>query len=315
LASRKFIGICCLCFLIASFQQSCHKSGPAAVVEPPPEAETFGTFLVSLRGDIEDPQITTVMGVINDGPVPPIMIFEKTDSAGPCMLYKPRIPFCDPPCGSNAACVENDNCQPYPHVVDGGLVNVNGLKIANATTPFSMEFIAGNYQSPTLDLPPCAEGDIVTFIVTGKGSMPACTLTTRGIRPLKVLNDSFPCPDGQPINLRWEPPSVQGISRIYVLIDLSYHGTTKGKIECDCEDNGSLTVAASLLDKLKTYGISGFPKIEIYRRSISTNAATKIKVIFESKVVRFLSIPGVISCNGDSQCPDGQKCGADQRCH
>jgi hypothetical protein len=315
-AKRTFIGISCLCFLLVSFQQSCHKSGPADIVEPPPQTESFGTFLVQINGDImDDPKITTVKGVINDGPVPPIMVFEKSDSTGPCALYKTRIPFCDPPCGSNAACVEDDSCQPYPQVVDAGLVTVNGMKIANAKTPFTMEYIAGNYQSPTLDMPPCAEGDTVTFAIEGKGSIPACTLTTKAIKPLKVLTDTFPCVDGQPLEVRWEPPDVPGISSIYVLIDISYHGTTKGKIECNCEDNGSLTVAASLLDKLKTYGISGFPKIEIYRRSTSVSAAAKVKVVFESKVVRFLSIPGIISCNGDAQCPPGQHCGADQRCH
>jgi hypothetical protein len=99
------------------------------------------------------------------------------------------------------------------------------------------------------------------------------------------------------------------------MIDVSYHGTSKGKIESYCEDNGSLTVAASLLDKLKSYGISGLPKIEIYRRSVGGyNADANTKLVFESKIMRYLSIPGVISCDGNGNCPNGQTCGPDQRC-
>jgi hypothetical protein len=312
---NKFEGLSCLFFLICSLQLSCHDSNPSDIPSQTVSVETFGTFLVSLKADIEDPQITTITGVINDGPVPSIALFDKKKSEGPCVLYKTRIPFCDPPCGGMAACVEDDSCQLYPQVVDAGPVNVDGLKLSDAKTSISLEYIAGNYQSPSLDLPPCAEGDTVTFTIKGKGSTPACTLTARGIKPLKVLNDSFPCIDGQPMHLRWEPPGVPGISRINVLINISYHAGTKGKIECDCDDNGSLTIAASLLDGLKSYGISGFPKIEICRRSISIDTTAKIRVVFESRVSRFLSIPGIRSCSIDSQCPDGQTCGPDQQCH
>jgi hypothetical protein len=202
----------------------------------------------------------------------------------------------------------------YPTTLDAGLVAVSGFKINNVKTPFSMEYLAGNYQSPTLDLPPCSEGDTVTFAVAGASTVPAFTLSARGITPLVLLNDSFPCPDGQPLDVRWAPPTVTGISSIYILIDISYHGTSKGKIECNGEDDGSLTIPATLLDKLKTYGISGYPKIEIYRRSIGTNTTANTKLIFESKVIRFLSIPGIISCSNNSQCPNGT-CGSDQRCH
>jgi hypothetical protein len=312
--NRLFIG--CLFSIILSFYLSCHKSPTDIPPDTTTPTETFGTFLVKLQSDTKDPQITTVLGIINDGPVPPTSVFDKKDSVSSCVLFKTRNPFCDPPCGSNAECVEDDSCQPYPNVVDAGLVTVKGMKILkDAGTSFTMDYIAGNYQSPTLELPPCAEGDTVTFTVAGKGSVPACTLTIRGIKPLKLLTDTFPCVDGQPLQIQWELPGVSGISRIHVLIDISYHGGSKGKIEGDCEDNGSLTIAASLLDKLKSYGISGFPKIEIYRRSTSVSAAAKIKVVFESKIVRFLSIPGIISCNSNVPCPEGQYCGPDQRCH
>jgi hypothetical protein len=91
-------------------------------------------------------------------------------------------------------------------------------------------------------------------------------------------------------------------------------GDPAGKIECDCEDNGSLTIPASMLDKLKTYGISGFPKLEIARYAIDVNAFSNAKIVLESRVTMMLDIPGVISCNGDDECPEGQTCGTDFRC-
>ena len=120
--------------------------------------------------------------------------------------------------------------------------------------------------------------------------------------------------DGQPIDLRWTPPTVTGISTIFVLIDISYHGGTNAKIECECDDNGSLRVPAKLLDSLKTFGISGYPKLEISRLAISTDTTAKAKVVVESKVVKMLQIPGVISCNVNEDCPEGQYCAPDQRC-
>jgi hypothetical protein len=311
----KSIFLSSLCaFLVIT--GSCHKSSPTEVNKP--AVKLFGTFNVALQGDIEDPQITTVVGMVNDGPSPNILVYDKIDSVDKCVLYKSRVPFCQRDCG-DATCVENDSCLPDPNVVDVGPVTVKGFKIAGVETTFTMKLVGGtvkSYQSPTLDLPPCPEGATVTFSAAGTSTIPAFTLSARAITPLVLLNDTFPCVDHQPINVHWAPPAVTGFSYIYVLIDISYHGTSKGKIESYCEDNGSLTVAASLLDKLKTYGISGYPKIEIHRMSTGFNAATNTKLEFESKVIRFLSIPGVISCSDQGgQCPNGQTCGDDQRCH
>jgi hypothetical protein len=70
-----------------------------------------------------------------------------------------------------------------------------------------------------------------------------------------------------------------------------------------------------MLDSLKTFGIAGFPRIEIYRRSSASNPTNKIRLIMESVVALYLKIPGVYSCgiNGTT-CPDGYTCGGDQRC-
>ncbi len=74
-------------------------------------------------------------------------------------------------------------------------------------------------------------------------------------------------------------------------------------------------VPASLLDQLKALGISGFPKVEIARRAVgSTDPPAQVDLVVESMVTGLLDIPGVVSCNGDDDCPQGQTCGSDFRC-
>jgi len=280
-------------------------------VNPTPAAQTFGAFQVSLMAEDE---YTSVLGKMYDGPLPSSMVFEEIASNGSCRLYERLFPFCDPDCGSLAACVEDDSCQPYPLALDIGTVTMSGLRTNDGKTSFSMDPINKTYQFSSVAFPPCNEGDPVTLSAAGSSSVPAFTLTIKGIVPLTLLNDTIKMIDGRPIELRWTPPTVTGISTIFVLIDISYHGGTKAKIECDCEDNGSLTIPAALLDSLKAFGISGYPKLEISRRAISTDTSAKVKIVLESKVAKILYIPGIINCSLDTDCPEGQTCGADLRC-
>ena len=274
-------------------------------------AQSFGTFQISL---VSEDAYTGVLGKMYDGPTPPNMIFEEVMTSGSCRLFKRLYPFCNPGCGGTAACVKDDSCQPYPTAVDIGTVTISGLTTNDGKSSFSMDPLNKTYQFTSLTYPPCKEGDLVTLTAAGSASVSGFTLTVKGISPITLLNDTIRMADGQPITLRWTPPTISGISTIFVLIDISYHGGTKAKIECDCADNGSLTIPAKLLDSLKSFGISGFPKVEVSRRAITTDTNAKAKIVIESKVVRYLEIPGIISCNGDGECPEGQYCAGDQRC-
>jgi hypothetical protein len=289
----------------------CNNNNKVNPTNPTPTAQTFGTFQVSLMA--ED-AYASVLGKMYDGPYPPNMIFEETAASGSCRLYKRLFPFCNPDCGGLGACVKGDTCQPYPSAVDMGTVTMSGLSTTDGKTTFSMDPINNTYQFTSLVFPPCSEGDVITLEAAGSSSVSAFTLNIKGIGPLTLLNDTIKMVDGQPINLRWTPPTMTGISTIFVLIDISYHGGTKAKIECDCEDNGSLTIPAVLLDSLKTFGISGYPKLEISRRAISTDTSAKAKIVIESKVAKILYIPGIINCSLDTDCPAGQTCAADLRC-
>ena len=108
------------------------------------------------------------------------------------------------------------------------------------------------------------------------------------------------------------PPTIAGVSKIYIRINISYHGGTKGEIQYECDDNGSATIPGEMLDKLKSYGIAGYPLVDITRKSISSDPDANAKIIVECTITKLLTIPGVHSCDQDEDCP-GQLC-IDRRC-
>jgi hypothetical protein len=43
-------------------------------------------------------------------------------------------------------------------------------------------------------------------------------------------------------------------------------------------------------------------------------AQGRVDLVVSSDVERALEIPGLTSCNGDEDCPDGRKCRTDLKC-
>jgi hypothetical protein len=301
-------------FAFVIIASSCNEDNPSAV-EPPSnvDSEVYGTFRVSLIAPRESTQgYTSVLGLMYDGPTPSSIIWEETASSGDCLLLEPRIPFCDPACDNNYVCVEDDECQPYPSAINVGRVYVDGLDESFYMDPIN------NYYQPSggtiLPFESFAEGDDINFRADGSASSPAFMVTGKGINPLDVINDDITL-DGEPIRLEWTPPEQQGSTTLTVVFDISYHGGTRGKIVCETPDDGSEDVAGFLIDELKALGISGFPKIEVTRKTTTTTESPiKVDIVVESLVTRILSIPGIISCNSDADCPEGQFCAFDFRC-
>jgi hypothetical protein len=118
-----------------------------------------------------------------------------------------------------------------------------------------------------------------------------------------VTSNNLVLADGQPITVNWVPPTVQGVSKISIRINISYHGGTKGEIQCETEDNGTLTIPAEMLDRLKSYGLAGFPCVYVTRKSTGIDEKTKAMVSFETTITIPLTIPGLVSCNDDDECP------------
>jgi hypothetical protein len=279
-----------------------------------------GSFQVSLVVPTAITQgYTSVLGRLYNGPTPSSLVWKEAAKDGGCRLLTPKAPFCEIPCGSGAACVDDGKCQDFPTAITAGKVTVKGMKTKSGKTTFTMDPVLKSYQPGAdvlIDYPPFAEGEQITFSAAGDTSGPAFTVSAIGIAPLRILNDTITLMAGKPISLEWTPAATPANSSVSVLVDISHHGGTKGKIECEGADTGKLEIAATLVDQLKALGVSGFPKIEVSRKTTGTNADVHIDVNIGSTVIKDLTIPGLISCTGDEvgECPDGQTCQKDLQC-
>jgi hypothetical protein len=269
-------------------------------------------------GSQETPGYTSVVGKIYDGPTPAQLIWEQAAQSGDCQLLTPRVPFCNSPCGGSAVCVENDQCQAYPAAHSVGTVQVKGLRTASGATEFSMGPVANNYQPPVgvdLPFPAFSEAEEIRFEAAG-AFYPAFTVSLRGIAPLQLLNGTLTLQQNQPVTLTWTPPSQPELSRIHLKLDISHHGGTRGMIECDAADTGTLQLPAPLVTQLLNLGAAGFPTVILTRQAVgaTTIAPGRVELVIASEVEHPVEIPGLASCSEDSECPSGKKCRADLTC-
>jgi hypothetical protein len=318
MAMLKFpFGARSLAFPLALSVASC-LGDPDGGEKPQGGGPSYGSFLISLVEPTATAKgFTSVLGAITTFPTPASLSWEEGAQSGSCRIYKPHVPFCETPCGSEAICVEDGKCQEFPKSLGAGKVTVKGVKTKAGANSFTMDPTKNNYQPDSRDslaFPPFAEGDEVGITAAGDSSVAAFSVSVKGIAPLVALKDSFALADGQPIGLEWTPAKDPQASRVSILVDLSHHGGTKGKIVCEGPDNGKLEIPAVLVDGLKALGVSGFPKIEISRKAIATNPDVHVDLVLESLITLPLSVPGIVSCIEDSGCPDGQTCQRDSKC-
>jgi hypothetical protein len=275
-----------------------------------------GAFLVSLQSDFPPPS-ASVTGAVKSAPTNSLVIWDEAAKDGSCVLQKPRYPFCSTPCGSGNQCVEDDTCKPEPLGKDVGTAKVTGVKTGaggaevalTSTTP-------GSYLSAAaLAYPPFDEGANVAVNVAS-GPYGAFTASAKGIAPLVVPDAQITLEKDKPLALTWTAKGASGDSTIHVHLDISHHGGTKGQIECDTADNGSLTIGASLVTQLINLGVAGFPTVRLTRASVGSTKISlgTIEMRAEHHAERAIVVPGHVSCTGDEMCPTGQTCQDDLQC-
>jgi hypothetical protein len=290
---------------------------PGPTAPPNVNPNTAGSFQVEMKRTGPDAGYTAVLGQIYTGPSPSPVGWKKIAEAGSCRLFTPTVPFCNPGCGSGATCVEDGKCQDYPKPIGAGKVTAKGIKTKAGATEFVMDPpLSLTYQQPAgtiLEFHAFEEGAPVSMSAAGDTGIPAFTVSAKGISPLVVLDDSLPLPGGQPIILKWTAAKDPTASVVSVLVDLSHHGGSKGKIECEGPDNGTLEIPAALADQLKALGVAGYPKLEATRKATGTNADVHVDLVLLSQVVTLISIPGLISCTENAECPNGKTCDPDNK--
>lgn len=284
-----------------------------------------GSFQVKLIAPVpatpntpEVPGSTAVLGKVYDGPSPSQIIWEKALQEGACTLSTPRVPFCATPCGGSAVCVEDDKCQDYPLAHSAGKVTVKGMHPESGGDTFSMDPVVNAYQAPVgvkLPFPAFAEGEAISFSAAGD-YYSSFTVNSVGIAPLEFTSTMLSVETGKPLSLAWKAPTKAGNSRIYVKLDVSHHGGTKGMIECDADDTGSLDVPAALVTKLLELGVAGYPTIIVMRKATGSTTISqgRVDLVISSSIEEPVSIPGLTSCTDTPDCPMGQTCQADLTC-
>lgn len=284
-----------------------------------PADAVIGTFQVQLIPDTDaGPGYTSVVGRVQDGPTPAAIVWEQAAIDGDCRLLTPRVPFCATPCGGSAVCVENDTCRPYPASQSVGTARVTGVRTSTGATSFDMVVVANAYQTPgdlTLPYPAFAEGDALRVEAAGSAWAPAFSLEARGIAPLALAAGAIQLQTGTALALRWTAPA-QADQRVLVHLDISHHGGTRGKIECDTADDGELSVGADLVTRLLALGVAGYPTVVVTREAVGSTAlpAGRVELVVTSVVETPVQIPGLRSCTSDTDCGDAGTCRADLTC-
>jgi hypothetical protein len=308
--ARGFGGFVTVC-LVAAGCGGGETDGPD-VTESPDIA--LGGFLIDLVPAMgTTAPFTSVLGKVYDGATPSPIVWTLEEEGSGCQLLVPHVPFCDPRCGGAEVCAAESRCVAYPTAQELGAVRMKGV----GTVEVPMAAIGGTYQPPTsaaLPYPPLAEGATVQISASG-GALGSFTVQSKGIAPI-VSSGAVPLRAGAPLALTWTRPAQPDLSRIEVKLDISHHGGTKGKVECNVPDTGALDIPASQISKLVALGVAGFPTVTVTRVASGTTGvkAGRVSLRVSSGVERAVEIPDVQSCTDDSQCPAGKTCQTDLRC-
>ena len=281
-------------------------------------AVLVGNFNIELRDD--EPPVTAIAGIVNDKTPPSAVIWNQTALDGDCELLQPDVPFCNTPCDvSTEVCVADDVCAAHAVKQDVGTVSVSGVRTTTGATTFELTSNSNNYLVPgaiSLVYPGFAAGDPLTVAATGSAFTPPFTITAIGIAPLVVTNPDRDLARNASVDLTWTPPASGATSRLHLKLDISHHGGSKGKIECDTADDGTLTLSAPMITQLLDLGAAGFPTIELTRVATgdALTTAGRVDLSVLSSVERPVTVPGIISCDGDEDCTAPATCQSDLTC-
>lgn len=279
----------------------------------------LGGFTVRINPALPgtDAGYVTVQGKVYDGPVPSLVQWETAGTSGDCSLIKPKTPLCSPGCTGGAVCVATNTCLANPTLKSVGAASVSGVKTSTGATMFNLMESSKNYLEGALELPmpAFAEGGAISITAAGN-ELPGFTLAAKGVAELYLNNATIPVKSGMPIALTWPAAQASTGSKVHVELDISHHGGTKGKIVCDANDTGSVTLAANLVGDLLALGVAGFPSISVARSTVGTATITQgtVKLTVVSEVKKEVTIDGLESCSTDDDCTMPKKCQPDLTC-
>lgn len=277
-------------------------------------SDTIGRFSITLNEAVEELATqanTTVSGKVYDGATPEPYISTARASDANCTVYEVSVPFCEGGC-ADGVCVGENTCKAYPTGKNVGEVTISGVATADGQDSFTLMLNNNNYRTGgglTLQYPGFSQGDVIKLSAAG-GDYPAFEISAKGIAPLSVTAESFDLSKTSPLKLTWEAADAEIGSKIFVNVNLSHHGGSKGYIECNVADNGSLTIPAEFVAQLIELGVAGFPTVSVIRSSegYAQVASGRIALVLSSPFVRTVNVEGFVSCQEDTACQSPQTC-------
>ena len=278
-----------------------------------------GTFSVTLHdAQGTNPAYAAVAGSVFDGPTLAATQLVKAATDGDCTLFTPYVPVCVTACGGTATCVADGVCHDNPTTEDVGTITLVGVADQAGTSPLTLTSVEGNYsaagdQEPAY--PPFAEGADVEVRATA-GAAGAFSIHAKGIAPLVLASATITVATNQPLTLSWTAAGPAATSTIHAHLDISHHGGLKGEIDCDTADSGSLTISAALVTQLVNLGYAGYPSVTVSRSAVGSTLSSLglVELRLGEDLIRDVEIPGLVSCQGDGDCPADQTCQTDLRC-
>ena len=289
--------------------------GALGVIDRPCAAATrlggFELVLVAPTPTVEG--YAQLIGTVQDK-ANPNKIWQATATEGDCRLMVG--PACTTSCTLPSVC-DGASCVAGPTTKTVGTVTVTGLNSALSAMPNSQK----NYYAPASasGFPPAAPGANVVLTATG-GDYAGFSLRGAGFPIIDSPSATLPFQMGKPFTATWTPPPAPVASRMFVKVDIAFHGGVDAQIQCNVADNGSVTISASLVDALLARGVAGFPTAFLTRQTVDSADVGggcvdfAMTTVFNGTTGIQLMIPGITSCNEDTDCPSGMTCGQDLKC-
>ncbi len=248
---------------------------------------------------------TNISGSVLTG-VKPLGVPELLAQEGSCSLLGPSSLFCDPACRSGETCGFDETCIEAPLKKSAGAVTVTGMDIPVTVSPNGITF---DYSLKIDDPNPAfSEGAKLTLSAEG-GDFEPFALTAYGSSPITAVTNEISVDRDTPMQVAWNADD-NDRAQIQLNVIFNVHGATSGWIICDVPDTGSFEVPAALVTKLIDLGLSGFPKVELVRRSIDTASIAEgcVELSVYSLAKLDVQVAGLNSCNGVEDCESGQVC-------
>lgn len=283
------------------------KTGERAFGARCPRDSRLGALGVNTSSDR-----TIIAGAISSGVLPssvPAVAAEQ----GSCQLLVPRDLFCSS-CESTEACAGEDVCVPKPMKVSAGVLRVDGLLTAVEVSPNGITL---DYSKTILDpFPAYTMGEEITLHAAGDAVEPF-EATVIGVPALTSSLDAVAVKHGEPATLEWDTEDTDAEdTSVFVSFSVNVHGAVTGWIECTAPDTGAFEIPAELVSALIDLGSSGFPRVDIERRSSATVDLDSgcVELYAGAKITLEIELDGLTSCHDDGDCGDGQVCNDELAC-